>query len=317
MPKTWGDKRYNSLNYFLRGKFGQKVFKISLDAGFTCPNRDGAISSGGCIFCSARGSGDFAGKGNDLISQFYEVKDMMNKKWRSGKYIAYFQAYTNTYAPVDELREKYMSILNLDDVVGIAIATRPDCLSDDVLGLLEEISKKTYLWVELGLQTINENTAKIINRGYRLETYIEAVNNLKKRNIDVVTHVILGLPGETQEDMIDSVRFVANTDTSGIKLHLLHLMKGTRMVKLYEKGELNFLTMDEYCNLIVRAIEILPENMVVHRITGDSPRSLLIEPIWSLKKWEVLNAIDREFIELDTWQGKKYKEDYEISSLFK
>ncbi|SKA93205.1 hypothetical protein SAMN05443428_11367 [Caloramator quimbayensis] len=317
MAKKWGDKRYNSLNYFLREKFNEKVFKISLDAGFSCPNRDGKISKGGCIFCSERGSGDFTGKSSDIIEQFYEVKEMMNKKWKSGKYIAYFQAYTNTYAPIEVLREKYYSILNLKDVVGIAIATRPDCLSLEVLELLSEINKKTYLWVELGLQTISDETAKIINRGYSLETYIKAVNELKKRDIDVVTHVIFGLLGETKEDMLKTVEFVANTKTQGIKIHLLHLMKGTRLVDYYKEGKLKFLSFDEYVDLVVSSINILPENMVIHRLTGDSPRELLIGPMWSLKKWEVLNEIDRRLDEKDIWQGKNYAQRYEISSLFK
>lgn len=314
--KMWGDKRYNSLNYHLRQKFNDKVFKISLDAGFSCPNRDGTISRGGCIFCSERGSGDFTGKSRDLVEQFYEVKEMMNKKWKKGKYIAYFQAYTNTYAPVNVLREKYYSILNIEDVVGIAIATRPDCLLEDVLDLLSEINEKTYLWVELGLQTVNENTAKLINRGYNLETYIKAVNELKKRNIEVVTHVIFGLLGETKKDMLDTVEFVANTKTQGIKIHLLHLMKGTALVDYYEKGMLSFLSFDEYVDLVVKAINILPENMVVHRLTGDSPRELLIGPMWSLKKWEVLNEIDKRLEQEDIWQGKGYVENKNISRLF-
>jgi uncharacterized protein len=317
MTKLWGDKPYRTLNHFLREKFGDKVFKISLDAGFTCPNRDGTVGLGGCIFCSERGSGDFAGTKDNLQEQFFEVKSIMNKKWREGKYIAYFQAYTNTYAPVEVLREKYNSILELEDVVGIAIATRPDCLPEDVLDLLEEIGKKTYLWVELGLQTIRDDTAKLINRGYPLETYIKAVNELSKRNIHVVTHAILGLPGETKEDMLKTVEFIGNTETQGIKLHLLHLMEKTRLVKYYKEGSLKFLEMDEYVDLIVNAVERLPENMVIHRLTGDAPRDLLIGPMWSLKKWEVLNAIDRRFSERDTWQGKKYSENLEISRLFK
>lgn len=317
MTKKWGDKRYNSLNYFLREKFNEKVFKISLDAGFSCPNRDGRISKGGCIFCSERGSGDFTGKSSDIIEQFYEVKEMMNKKWKSGKYIAYFQAYTNTYATIEVLREKYYSILKLQDVVGIAIATRPDCLPLEVLDLLSEINQKTYLWVELGLQTTNDETAKVINRGYDLETYIKAVNELKKRNIDVVSHVIFGLLGETKEDMLKTVEFVANTKTQGIKIHLLHLMKGTRLVDFYNEGRLKFLSFDEYVDLVVESINILPENMVIHRLTGDSPRELLIGPMWSLKKWEVLNEIDKRLEEKDIWQGKGYAQKYEISSLFK
>lgn len=316
MERTWEGKRYYSLNNYLREKFQTKVFKISLDAGFSCPNRDGSLSSGGCIFCSARGSGDFAGKSEELVEQFFEVKKMMNKKWKEGKYIAYFQAYTNTYAPVEVLREKYYSVLNLDDVVGIAIATRPDCLPPEVLDLLEEISKKTYLWVELGLQTIHEKTAKLINRGYKLDVYINAMKELKRRNIETVTHVILGLPGENRDDMLETINFVGNSPSKGIKLHLLHLMKDTPMVKLYEDKKLKFLEMDEYVDLIVDSIERLPFDMVIHRITGDSPRSTLIGPMWSLKKWEVLNAIDDRFIQRDTWQGKKYLQDENVKELF-
>lgn len=316
MEKTWDGKRYNSLNYFLRSRFGEKVFKISLDAGFTCPNRDGTISKGGCIFCSPRGSGDFAGQGGNLIQQFHEVKEIMSKKWKGGKYIAYFQAYTNTYAPVDVLREKYNSVLNISNVVGIAIATRPDCLSEEVLDLLEEINKKTYIWVELGLQTVNKKTANIINRGYDIEVYIDAMKRLKKRNIETVTHVILGLPGENRDDMLKTIKFVGNSPSKGIKLHLLHLMENTKMVELYNRGNLSFLEMDEYVNLIVDSIEMLPEEMIIHRLTGDSPRSSIIGPMWSLKKWEVLNSIDKRFLERNTYQGKKYMPDDIIKDLF-
>lgn len=317
MAKCWGDKRYHSLNYFLRNKFGTKVFKVSLDAGFTCPNRDGTVGKGGCIFCSPRGSGDFAGCGSDLKQQFNQVKEVMNKKWKEGKYIAYFQAYTNTYAPVEELREKYYSVLNLDGVVGIAIATRPDCLPDEVLDLLEEISNKTYVWVEIGLQTIHEDTARLINRGYGLDTYIDAVRKLKKRKIDVVTHVILGLPGEDKDMILKTVDFVANTGTMGIKLHLLHLMKDTRLVDLYEQGKLTFLEMEEYVELITECIERLPEHMVIHRLTGDSPRSTLIGPMWSLKKWEVLDAIEKRLEDTDGYQGKRYVPNSKIQELFR
>jgi uncharacterized protein len=315
--KTWDNKRYHTLNYFLRKKFRDKVFKISLDAGFTCPNRDGRLSTGGCIFCSPRGSGDFAGSSCDLVQQFEEVKEMMSKKWKDGRYIAYFQAYTNTYADVNILREKYYSVLNLEGVVGIAIATRPDCLSAEILDLLEEISKEKYIWVELGLQTIHQNTAEIINRGYTLDTYIKAVQELKRRNIDVVTHVILGLPGESKEEMLQTVEFVANTGTQGIKLHLLHLVKDTRLVHLYEKGQLRVMDMDEYVELVVDCLEKIPEDMVIHRITGDGPRETLIEPKWSLKKWEVINAIEHLMMDRVTWQGRKYAENDVIQHIFK
>ncbi|MFZ5353884.1 MAG: TIGR01212 family radical SAM protein [Bacillota bacterium] len=314
--KTWDGKRYYTLNYFLRERFGEKVFKIPLDAGFTCPNRDGAVSTGGCIFCSERGSGDFTGKSDDLVKQFYEAKEMMNRKWKEGKYIAYFQAYTNTYAGTEELRSKYYSIIEMEGVVGLAIATRPDCLPDDVLELLDEINKKVYLWVELGLQTIHEETAREINRGYRLEAYINAVKELKRRRIDTVTHVILGLPGESRKQMVETVDFVANTDTQGIKLHLLHVLKNTKLNEVYFKGRLLQMSREEYADLIVDCIERLPESMVVHRITGDGPRDTLVAPVWSLKKWEVLNAIDYQFMDRSTWQGKKYIRNPDIGALF-
>lgn len=301
----WNGKRYHSLNYFLRKKFGEKVFKISLDAGFTCPNRDGSITKGGCIFCSPRGSGDFTIALDDISRQFDEAKKMMQKKWKSGKYIAYFQAYTNTYAPVDVLRERYYSVMDKENLVGMAIATRPDCLQPEIIELLKEINKKTYLWVELGLQTINKNTTKLINSGYTLDSYIESVDRLKKAGIDIVTHCILGLPGESRDDMLKTVDFIANTGTQGIKLHLLHLMKDTPMVELYEKGVLTLLEKDQYVDLIVDAVERLPSEMVIHRLTGDGPRKTLIGPKWSLNKWEVLNSIDQRFIDRNTWQGKK------------
>jgi radical SAM protein (TIGR01212 family) len=316
MSKIWDEKRYHTLNYFLRNKFGEKVFKISLDAGFTCPNRDGRISSGGCIFCSSRGSGDFAGTAHDLVEQFYEVKSMMNKKWKSGKYIAYFQAYTNTYADVETLREKYYSILNLEDVVGIAVATRPDCLPIDVLELLEEINSRTYLWVELGLQTMHERTAGLINRGYGLDAYISAVKELKKRNIEVVTHEILGLPGENKEEMLQTVDFIANTGTQGIKLHLLHLLTGTKLEEMHLRGEFQLMSMEDYVETVVDCIERIPESMVIHRITGDGPRDTLIGPKWSLKKFEVINAIEHLMMDRDTWQGKKYTPNCDIMNMF-
>lgn len=304
MQKTWGDKRYHSLNYFLRNKFGEKIFKISLDAGFSCPNRDGTISKGGCIFCSERGSGDFAGDRNFCISdQFAEIKEMMNKKWKEGKYIAYFQAYTNTYASLEILKEKYDEALKEEGVVALAIATRPDCLDPNVLDLLEEYSKKVYLWVELGLQTSKDKTAKLINRGYNLEVFEEAIRSLRARNIDVVVHTIFGLPEESKEDMLNTVRYISKLDIQGVKFHLLHLMKETPLVKLYEQGRLSFLEQEEYIELICKAISILPQQVVIHRLTGDAPRQLLIGPMWSLKKWEILNAIDSYLQNNDIYQG--------------
>ena len=306
--KDWNGKRYHSLNYFLRNKFGEKVYKISLDGGFSCPNRDGTISKGGCVFCSERGSGDFAGNRTVSIdNQFKDIKKMMQKKWKQGKYIAYFQAYTNTYAPIEELRRKYYEAIKEEGVVALAIATRPDCLSEEVIDLLEEINKKIYVWIELGLQTINDDVARKINRGYKLEVFEDAINRLKDRNIDFVVHSIFGLPGESKDDMLKTVDYIAHSGAKGIKFHLLHLMKNTPLVKLYEKGELEFLSQEEYIDLICKSIMRIPENMVVHRLTGDAPRDLLIGPMWSLKKWEILNSIDKAMEENNYYQGAEYE----------
>lgn len=308
MRKDFNGKRYHSLNYFLRNKFnGQKTFKISLDAGFTCPNRDGKVAKGGCIFCSERGSGDFAGdRLSSIDEQFTDIKEMMNKKWKDGKYIAYFQAYTNTYAPVEVLKEKYDEALAQENVVGLAIATRPDCLEEDVLDLLEEYSKKLYTWVELGLQTSNDNTATFINRGYKLEVFKKAVEELHKRNIDVVAHIIFGLPGESKEDMLNTIKYISKLPIKGVKMHLLHVMKNTRLEKLLDEGKFKLLEMDEYIDLITESITMLPQDVVIHRLTGDAPRDLLVGPMWSLKKWEVLNAIDDKLEAEDLYQGKFY-----------
>lgn len=306
--KTWGDKRYNTLNRFLREKFGEKVFKISLDGGFTCPNRDGKVAKGGCTFCSSKGSGDYAGQRTLSIgTQFDNVKEMMNKKWKEGKYIAYFQAYTNTYAPVEELRRKYEEAINKEGVVALAIGTRPDCINEEVLDLLEEMNKKVYTWVELGLQTIHDDTARSFNRGYDLEVFDKSIKELQKRGIEVVVHTIFGLPGETKEDMLKTVDYVAHSGSQGVKFHLLHLMKGTKMVEQYESGELKLLSKEDYIDLICKGIAMIPEEMVVHRLTGDAPRASLIGPMWSLKKWEVLNDIDKALVDNDIWQGKDFK----------
>lgn len=308
IKQRWGDKRYNSLNYFLRNKFGEKTFKISLDGGFTCPNRDGKVAKGGCTFCSSSGSGDYAGERILPIGeQFDNIKIMMNNKWKTGKYVAYFQAYTNTYGPIDELKAKYEEAIAKDGVVALAIGTRPDCINEEVLDLLEEMNKKVYVWIELGLQTIHDDTARNFNRGYDLKVFDEAMKGLKSRGIDTVVHCIFGLPGETKEQMLETVDYVARTGAQGVKFHLLHLMKNTRMVKDYEEGRLKFLTQEEYIDLICEGISRVPQEMVVHRLTGDAPRNLLIGPMWSLKKWEVLNAIDKALEDNDIYQGKKFK----------
>lgn len=307
-PLLWSDKRFHTWNTEMREQFGNKVFKVTLDAGFTCPNRDGSIAKGGCTFCSARGSGDFAGsRRDDLVTQFNHIRDRQHQKWPHAQYIGYFQAYTNTYAPVEQLREYFEIILEQPGVVGLSIATRPDCLPDDVVDYLAELNERTYLWVEMGLQTIHESTSELINRAHDSQCYEEAVTKLRARGIRVCAHIIYGLPQETHEMMLDTGRAVAQMDVQGIKIHLLHLMRKTPMVKQYEAGLLRFLEKDEYIKLIVDTLEILPPEMIVHRLTGDAPRDLLIGPMWSLRKWEVLNGIDDELKQRDTWQSKYWR----------
>lgn len=271
----------------------------------TCPNRDGTLSDKGCFFCSASGSGDFAGKSTNSISeQFTEISEMMHRKWATGKYIAYFQAFSNTYGPIDTLRSIYEEALKQPGVVGLAIATRPDCIDDHIADLLYELSQQTYLWIELGLQTIHNHTAKRMNLQYDFTTFLSTLDKLQDKNIEVCTHIILGLPGETREDMMSTAREVAKLPIQGLKIHLLHLMRETPLAEVYAKKPFAFLTQDEYVDLVIDILEILPPDMVIHRLTGDSPRDLLIGPQWSLNKWEVLNAIDKRLIEKDTWQGK-------------
>lgn len=307
LPIIFGDKRYHSWNFHLRQQFGEKIFKIPLDAGFDCPNRDGSVASGGCTFCSERGSGDFAGdRKDDLITQFNTIKAKMHEKWPNGKYIGYFQAYTNTYAPVEELREMFELILEQEGVIGLSIATRPDCLPDDVVEYLGELNKRTYLWVELGLQTVHERTADLINRAHDYQTYVDGVEKLRKHNIQICSHIINGLPLETPEMMMETAKEVAKLDVQGIKIHLLHLLRKTAMVKQYEKGMLEFMSSEEYIKLVCDQLEIIPPEMVIHRLTGDGPPDLLIGPMWSLNKWEVLNGIDAELKRRNSQQGKYY-----------
>lgn len=303
----WGDKRYHTLNYELRKTFGQRVTKLSLDGGFTCPNRDGTLGNRGCIFCGEEGSGEFAGSRDlSIKEQIDEQKKLLSKKWDTDKYIAYFQNFTNTYSTCEDLRNKYYEALSHEEVVGLAIATRPDCLPEEVLNLLEELNEKTYLWVELGLQTIHERSAKFIRRGYPLETYDKAVHELKKRGIRAVTHLIFGLPYESREDMIQSVKYVANTETWGVKFHLLYIQRETDLYYYYLKNPFPLLSRDEYISIVVDGLEHLPPDMVVHRVTGDGKKDLLYEPRWSLDKLRVLSGIDRELKNRNSYQGKKW-----------
>lgn len=291
---------YLSFNKYLKDKFGQKVYKISLDGGFTCPNRDGKIDTRGCIFCSKGGSGDFAeSREMSITSQIENGKKRVKKKIKDGKYIAYFQAFTNTYAPVEILRKKYEEAINHPDIVALSIATRPDCLGDKVLKLLDEMNKIKPVFVELGLQTIHPKSAKYIRRGYDLDVYDKAVKDLKKIGVNIVVHVILGLPNESGEDMLETVKYVCESGANGIKLQLLHVIDGTDLAKDYEKGLFKTLEFDEYVNLIVKCVKIIPKDIVIHRLTGDGAKKDLIAPLWSADKKRVLNAINKALREAD------------------
>ena len=301
------NKRYYTLDYFYKNKFNSKVFKVSLNAGFTCPNKDGKVGIGGCIYCSKTGSGEYAGDiKKDLVTQFNEVKEMMLKKWPKAKYIGYFQANTNTYAPINVLKEKYETILKLDNVVGLNIATRPDSITDECLEYLEELSNKTYLTIELGLQTIHDKTSKFINRCHTLECFENMVKELRKRNINVVVHIINGLPYETKEMMIDTVKYLSNLDIQGIKIHMLSILKDTKLEEIYKQEKFKLISREEYIDIVCDQLEYLREDIVVNRITGDPKVSDLIEPDWLIKKVTILNDIDKEMARRNSYQGIKY-----------
>lgn len=300
------NKRYHTLDYFYKTKFNSKVFKVSLDANFSCPNIDGTKGFGGCIYCSKMGSGEFAGNKNKPVEeQFIEVRNMMLKKWPKAKYIGYFQAHTNTYAPVPTLKNIYEKILKQKDVIGLNIATRPDAITDECLEYLSNLNKKTYLTIELGLQTTKEKTSKLINRCHTLECFEEMVHKLREKNISVVVHIINGLPYETKEDMLNTVKYINNLDIQGIKIHMLSILKNTALEKLYEKEKFHILTKEEYIDIVVEQLEYLRPEIVINRITGDPKKEDLIEPTWLLKKFCVLNDIDKEMKRRDTYQGSK------------
>ncbi len=291
---------YYSLNQYLKDTFGEKVYKIALDGGFTCPNRDGSIDTRGCIFCSGMGSGDFAeSRADSITEQIEKGKRRLGSKITDGKYIAYFQAFTNTYASVEELRRKYMEAINHPDIVAVSIATRPDCLSDDVIALLRELNQIKPIWVELGLQTIHEYTAEYIRRGYPLSVYDDAVSRLKNIGVDIIVHVILGLPNEGRNEMLETVRYVGHSGVNGVKLQLLHVIKGTDLEKEYEKGVFEVMEMEEYTTLVADCISILPEDMVIHRMTGDGDKKTLVAPLWSGDKKRVLNLLNRKIAQKD------------------
>lgn len=301
------NKRYHTLNYYYKTKFNSKVMKISLNGNFTCPNIDGTKGVGGCIYCSKTGSGEFGGNVNDdLITQFNNIKKIMNHKWK-GKYIAYFQARSNTYAPVNELRKKYESVLKLDNVIGLSIATRADAISDECLDYLEDLNKRTYLTIELGLQTIHPKSSVLINRCHSLEEFEEMVIKLRKRNINVVVHIINGLPYETKDMMLETANYLNKLDIQGVKIHMLNIIKDTPLANFYYKEKFHILTKEEYIDVVISQLELLDEKIVIHRITSDPEPINLVAPSWLLKKRNILNDIDKEMVRRNTYQGKYKK----------
>ncbi|MBD8928811.1 MAG: TIGR01212 family radical SAM protein [Clostridiales bacterium] len=290
--------KYTTLNSYLKEKFGCKVYKISLDCGFTCPNRDGTLGYGGCIFCSEGGSGDFAeSRTLGVTEQIESGKEKVKNKIKSGKYIAYFQAFTNTYADVNTLEKMFSEAINHPDIVALSVATRPDCLEQKKVELLSRLNKIKPIFVELGLQTVNEKTAKYIRRGYTLDVYDDAVERLHEQGINVVTHIIIGLPYETKEDMLSSVKYVCKV-TDGIKLQLLHILKGTDLAKDYFEHKFEVLSLEEYTDIIAECVKIIPKNVVIHRLTGDGAKKDLIAPLWSADKKKVLNTINKRLSEI-------------------
>lgn len=307
MTMRWDEKRYYSLDYYLKQTYGEKLYKIALDGGMTCPNRDGTLGARGCIFCSAGGSGDFAGDRHTSITEQIEAgKAQSIRKHNGSSYIAYFQAYTNTYAPVSYLRSVFTEAINHPDIRILSIATRPDCLNDDVLALLAELNKKKPVWVELGLQTIHEETAQFIRRGYKLPVFEDALRKLRKIGITVIVHTILCLPGESREMMLDTIRYLNTQDIQGIKLQLLHILKHTDLADYYEKHPFHLPSREEYYELLGMCICNLRPDIVIHRLTGDGPRKLLVAPLWTGNKRQVLNGMQRYFKEQNIWQGKEF-----------
>ncbi len=298
------NKRYHTLNYHYKNIYKSKVSKISLNGNFTCPNKDGTISKDGCIYCSKSGSGEYSGNiNNSITDQFLEIKKIMDNKWKETKYIAYFQANTNTYAPLNILKQKYEEALLMPNVVGLNVATRADCIEDDVLDYLSELNNRTNLTIELGLQTIHKSTSDLINRGHSLQCFENTLNKLRSKNIEVVVHIINGLPYETKEMMIDTIKYLSKLDIQGIKIHMLHILKDTRLEELYNKEQFHILTREEYIDIVCDQLELLPKKIVIHRITGDPKAEDLIEPKWLIKKFCVLNEIDKELEKRNTYQG--------------
>ena len=298
------NKRYHTYNYYLRHKFGQKVFKVPLNVDLGCPNRDGTKGVGGCIFCSAKMSGDFAGNPcDDIKTQFVEIKEKMHQKWQQGLYIPYFQAGSNTYANVDTLRDMYYTALDFENVVGLSIATRADCINEEIADLLEEISKKTYLTVEIGLQSIYDKTAELCNRCHTYNDFLHGFEMLKRRGINVCVHIINGLPYETKDMMINTAKTVGELGLHSIKIHLLHILKNTALAKMYEHGDVESMTLEDYVDTVCKQLQVLPKEVIIQRITGDGAKDDLIAPLWSLKKFCVMNEIDKKMARDNIVQG--------------
>ncbi len=303
--RKWKEKPYHSLDYMLRERFGEKVYKVTLNGGMSCPNRDGKIGTRGCIFCSEGGSGDFAAPASLSITEQIDSQiALLSRKRPIEKYIAYFQAYTNTYAPVEYLRKIFTEALSHPKVVALSIGTRPDCLGDEVISLLSELNRKKTVWIELGLQTIHPRTAVYIRRGYKLEVFENAVRNLRREGIEVIVHTILGLPKESREDILATMEYLNKQDIQGIKLQLLHVLKGTDLASDYENNLFRVYERDEYIDLLIDCLEHLRPDLVIHRITGDGPKDLLIAPLWASRKREVLNLLHHEMSKRLSYQGK-------------
>ncbi len=301
----WNDKPYHSLDYELKKRYGEKIYRLALNGGMSCPNRDGSVGTGGCIFCSAGGSGDFAADPSlSVREQIRQARERLKKKRPASRFIAYFQAYTNTYAPVSRLRSIFLEAIECPEVVLLSIATRPDCLGPEVTALLAELNRIKPVWVELGLQTMHEDTASFIRRGYRLDVYEDAVQRLRACGLEVITHVILGLPGEDRERILQTIRYLNTQDIQGIKLQLLHILKGTDLETIYAQTPFPVFSLEEYVQIILSCTELLRPDIVIHRLTGDGPKDLLIAPLWSCSKRHVLNTIHQEFRRRNTWQGK-------------
>lgn len=306
-PYTLDNKRYHTWNYYLKEKFHTKVFKVPLNANFSCPNRDGTCGIGGCTFCGSLGSGEYAGDiHDDLASQFTKVQNMMLKKWPDGKPFAYFQAYTNTYAPLATLKNVFTPFIERNDILGVAIATRADCLEDDKIAYLDSLCDDKEIWIELGLQSIHNKTAKAINRGHDYETFLDCINRLSHTRLKICVHIINSLPGEDETMMIETAKALGKLPIHAIKIHMLHVCKQTQMGKIWEQNPFPLLSKEAYIDIVIKQLEVLPKEMIIQRLTGDAQKDLLIAPEWTLNKTIILNDIDKRMKQLNTWQGKNF-----------